>query len=183
MLNQSSSSELLGTLHVADLASQTDVTPATVRYYSRIGLLHPGRDPENGYRCFSAADLRRVVFIRRAQTLGLTIGDIKAILETVDHGEAPCHQVKSLVRHRLASIRARIAELRATEQRITKALMLWSYLGDQIRDKGELCPLIERAGMLNGNEPQALLTYKNKSARPRGHHRRVTNGAVASMLA
>ncbi len=181
MLNQSSASEVIGTLHVADLASQTDVTPATVRYYSRIGLLHPGRDPENGYRCFSAADLRRVVFIRQAQALGLTIGDIKAILETVDHGEAPCHQVKSLVRHRLASIRARIAELRAIEQRITKALMLWRYLGDPIRGNGELCPLIQRLNLLDGNEPKALLTHRSNSAQPRLRHRHVSNGAAPRM--
>ena len=183
MLNPSPASEVLSTLHVTDLASQADVTPATVRYYSRIGLLRPDRDPENGYRCFSAADSRRVVFIRQAQALGLTIGDIKAILETVDHGKAPCHQVKSLVRHRLASLRARIADLRATEAHISKALTSWNGMGDQIRDDGELCPLIERAGILNGNEPQALLTHKSDSAQPRGRHRRVTNGAVASMLA
>jgi MerR family transcriptional regulator, Zn(II)-responsive regulator of zntA len=157
MLNPAPVSELLSTLHVTDLASQTDVTPATVRYYSRIGLLCPDRDPENGYRCFSTADMRRVVFIRQAQALGLTIGDIKVILETVDRGEVPCHQVKLLVRQRLASIRVRIVNLRAAEARIAKALMSWNDVGDQIRNSGALCPLIERAGGSNGNERTALL--------------------------
>jgi len=157
MLNPSPVSELLSTLHVTDLASQAEVTPATVRYYSRIGLLQPSRDPENGYRCFAAADLRRVIFIRQAQALGLTIGDIKVILETVDRGEVPCHQVKLLVRQRLASIRVRIVNLRAAEARIAKALMSWNDVGDQKRNSGALCPLIERAGGLNGNEQTALL--------------------------
>jgi MerR family transcriptional regulator, Zn(II)-responsive regulator of zntA len=146
MLDPSPVLELLSTLHVAKLASQAEVTPATVRYYSRIGLLRPSRDPENGYRCFVATDLRRVVFIRQAQTLGLTIGDIRAILETVDQGEAPCHQVKSLVQQRLAGIRVQIAGLQATEAYISKALTSWNDMDDQVRTNGELCPLIERAG-------------------------------------
>jgi len=122
MLNDRSTEKLLGTLHVAELARQADVTPATVRYYARVGLLSPGREPENGYRCFSSDDLHRVVFIRQAQALGLTIGDIRIILEGVDRGKVPCHQVKSLVEQRLIELRGHIAELRDTEQRITRAL-------------------------------------------------------------
>ncbi len=152
MLNPSPVTALPGMWHVAELASRADVTPATVRYYSRIGLLRPSRNPENGYRCFVATDLRRVVFIRRAQVLGLTIGDIKAILETVDRGEMPCHQVKLLVRQRLEVIRAQIADLRATEVRISGALVSWHDVGDQVRKNGELCPLIEGLGMMSNGE-------------------------------
>jgi MerR family transcriptional regulator, Zn(II)-responsive regulator of zntA len=152
MLNPLPVTELPGALHVATLAVQANVTPATVRYYSRIGLLRPGRDPENGYRCFVAADLRRVVFVRRAQLLGLTISDIKAVLETIDHGKSPCHQVKFLVRKRLAGIRAQIADLRDTEVRISKALKSWNDMDDQTRNNGELCPLIESVGTVSDGE-------------------------------
>jgi DNA-binding transcriptional MerR regulator len=74
------------------------VTPATVRYYSRIGLLSQNREPENGYRCFTVIDLKRVEFVRQAQKLGLKIGDIKSILDTAEHGEILCGQVRTLVR-------------------------------------------------------------------------------------
>ena len=152
MLNPSPVTELPGALHVATLAGHANVTAATVRYYSRIGLLRPGRDPENGYRCFVAADLRRVIFIRRAQLLGLTISDIKAILETVDHGKSPCRQVELLVRQRLASISSQIANLRDTEVRISKALKSWNDMDDQTRNSGELCPLIESVGNVSDGE-------------------------------
>ena len=52
-------------LHVADLAREAGVTPATIRYYSRAGLLHAQRDPNNDYRYFSPAEVNRVHFIRR----------------------------------------------------------------------------------------------------------------------
>lgn len=144
MFNNNTSHKPIGSLHVAELARQAEVTPATVRYYSRVGLLSPGREAENGYRCFAAADLRRVVFVRQAQTLGLTIGDIKAILETVDHGETPCQQVRSLVELRLINVQEKIAELHATEMRISQAIEAWQETRDEAPADGELCPLIER---------------------------------------
>lgn len=133
-----------GSLHVAELARSAGVTPATVRYYARIDLLSPSREPENGYRRFSMDDLHRVRFIRRAQGLGLTIGDIKSIIETVNHGDMPCHQVKELVESRLHSVRDRIAELRATEERITGAMQTWKQMLDEVPTNDEICPLIER---------------------------------------
>lgn len=144
MLNTYSVARPLGGLHVAELAQKAEVTPATIRYYSRIGLLDPGREAENGYRRFSASDLHRVGFIRQAQSLGLTIGDIKSILEALANGEIPCHQVKSLVKQRLISIRDQIDELQATEARITNALGIWAEMNDPAPVDGELCPLIER---------------------------------------
>lgn len=144
MLNSNETNRPIGSLHVAELAAQTGVTPATIRYYARTGLLHPGREPENGYRCFSGDDKNRVRFVRQAQALGLTISDIKHVLETVDHGEVPCHQVQSLVESRLESIREQITELQATEERIHHALVAWDDIGRTQPTDGELCPLIER---------------------------------------
>ena len=135
-------------LHVTDLAAQADVTPATVRYYSRVGLLSPGREPENGYRCFSSDDVRRVRFIRQAQALGLKIGDIKAILETIELGETPCHQVKSLVRERLTAIQNELVTLTATKSRIEAALEIWESEPKPKQDTGQFCPLIEQASDL-----------------------------------
>lgn len=144
MLNHEISSRSRGSLHVAELAERTGVTPATVRYYARVGLLNPGREPDNGYRCFSAEDLHRVEFIRRAQALGLSIGDIKTVLETVDRGDVPCRQVRDLVEQRLQYIRVQLKELHETELRISKALQEWQDMSDTRPEAGEYCPLIER---------------------------------------
>ena len=165
MLNSNETTRPIGGLHVAELAAQTGVTPATIRYYARTGLLNPGREPENGYRCFSGADKHRVRFVRQAQALGLTIGDIKHVLETVDHGEIPCDEVQSLVESRLEGIRGQIMELQATEERIYHALTAWEELRDAQPADGELCPLIERLAFDDNSLPEPS-TLKP----PRGRH-------------
>lgn len=145
----------LGALRVAEVARTADVTPATVRYYARMKLLSPKRDPENGYRCFSRDDVRRVEFIRQAQSLGLTIADIKTILAAVDDGDSPCQQVKSLVTERLQHIQEQIVELHATEARISDAIESWRKVGSPTPQDGEFCPLIERVEVANCREPSA----------------------------
>jgi DNA-binding transcriptional MerR regulator len=142
MLNYPTNST--GTLHVAEVAQESKVTPATVRFYARSGLIHPRREADNGYRCFSGSDVRRITFIRRAKKLGLTIDDIKTILGAIDRGEVPCSEVKSMVGHRLAQIRSQIAELEAKEERILRAVSVWEQMDEQTLVNGEWCPLIER---------------------------------------
>ena len=62
------------------LAQQGRVNSETIRYYERRGLLpKPPRTP-SGYRVFSSDAVRRVRFIKRAQGLGFSLKEIKALL-------------------------------------------------------------------------------------------------------
>lgn len=133
-----------GQLHVADVARRTGVTPATIRYYARIGLLHPRRDAQNGYRRFQNEDLHRVGFIRKAQVLGLTIADIRLLLDRIDHREPVCDQVVELLRARLDDIRQTQAELEATRKRIERVLGQWP---DSTLEQSSYCPLIDQVDL------------------------------------
>ncbi len=139
-------SHILDGLHVADLAKEAGVTPATIRYYSRTGLLHAKRDPNNDYRYFSPADVSRVQFIRKAQELGLKIADIKSIFASVEEGKAPCGKVETLVRKRLEAITRQIEELRATRDRMAGAITEWEENGSLSDEEARFCPLIEKLG-------------------------------------
>jgi len=108
--------------------------------------LHATRDPHNGYRYFSPADVERVQFIRQSQDLGLKIADIKTIFDSVEQGHAPCSKVETLVRQRLDAISRQIEELRATKKRIAAAIHEWEENGSLSSEEARFCPLIERLG-------------------------------------
>lgn len=133
-----------GGFHVAELADEVGVTPATIRYYSRNGLLHAKRDPNNGYRYFSPADVDRVRFIKQAQDLGLKIADIKSIFESVEKGKIPCGKVESLVRRRLDDISRQIKELKAIKTRMAAAIQGWEEGAEPVNQNARFCPLIEQ---------------------------------------
>ncbi len=76
-------------MKVSELARQAEVTAETVRHYTREGLLHPMRDPDNGYQLYDHADLERLRFIQRARTLGFSVAEISDILAHADQGDSP----------------------------------------------------------------------------------------------
>ncbi|HEY9299015.1 MAG TPA: MerR family DNA-binding transcriptional regulator, partial [Phormidium sp.] len=58
------------------VAKQSGVSIKTIRYYEELGLLKASSRTEGGYRLFDADVLSRLSFIKRAQSLGLTLAEI-----------------------------------------------------------------------------------------------------------
>ena len=130
-------------MKVSELARRAEVTAETVRHYTREGLLHPIRDPANGYQLFNQTDLERLRFIQRARTLGFSVAEIGDILAHADQGDSPCPLVRDLLASRLPQIRARIQELEALASRMEQALEAWAEMPDGTPDGHSLCRLIE----------------------------------------
>jgi DNA-binding transcriptional MerR regulator len=118
----------------------------TVRYYERIGLLAPKKNPRNGYHEFSAADLRATNFIKRAQSVGLTLDEIRVVFERAKRRKTPCPEVRDMVRRRLSEVEQRLGEWTALRNRMRRALRAWHKMPDGTPDGGEVCRLIESLG-------------------------------------
>jgi DNA-binding transcriptional MerR regulator len=97
---------------IGRLAERLDLNPRTIRYYERIGLLAEPERTESGYRLYQEEDAERVRFIKAAQRLGLTLGEIGEILAFRDRGEPPCRYVAHRVAERLTEVDQRIRDLR-----------------------------------------------------------------------
>ncbi len=130
-------------MKVSELARLAGVTAETVRHYTREGLLHPERHPENGYQLFGQNELDRLRFIQRARTLGFGVAEIRDILDHADHGDSPCPMVRDLLSSRLPQIRERIRELESLASRMEQALAAWDEMPDGTPDGHSLCRLIE----------------------------------------
>lgn len=63
------------TYKIAEIATLTDLSIPTLRYYEALGILHPDRD-SNNYRIFTDDDLRWIAFIKRAKATGMTLSKI-----------------------------------------------------------------------------------------------------------
>lgn len=105
-------------MRIGQLADAAGVSAKTVRYYESEGLLHePDRTP-SGYRDYDADTVDRLAFIRHAQAAGLTLRQIREILEVRDGGHAPCRHVADLVAHRLDEVERRLDELQHTHEQL-----------------------------------------------------------------
>jgi DNA-binding transcriptional MerR regulator len=68
-------------LTISQLAALAQVTRDTLLFYDRIGLLTPAGRDANHYRYYSERELLKVNLIRTFQSLGMSLKDIRELLE------------------------------------------------------------------------------------------------------
>lgn len=130
-------------MRVKELAERSGVASHVIRYYSRLGLLHPRRERANGYRAYAEADVHRVRFIRRARWLGFSLQDVELILGDADRGKSPCPEVRRLIAERARENHQRLEALTGLQQRMESAIDRWSRMPDRLPDHRSLCHLID----------------------------------------
>lgn len=95
---------------IGRLAAAGGVGVETIRYYQRRGLLaEPKRGPMGEVRRYGEEELRRLRFIRTAQTAGFTLDEIGQLLELQADNDRP--RVRALAESRITALDEKIAEL------------------------------------------------------------------------
>ncbi len=96
---------------IGQVADAVRLPSQTIRFYERTGLLPEPSRAANGYRIYDESTITRVKFIRAAQAAGLTLVEIRSIIDLRDEGHIPCAHVSNLIDDKLADVRRRINEL------------------------------------------------------------------------
>ena len=103
---------------IGELAEVAGTTAKTLRFYEDQGLLPPTERTSSGYRDYTPEAVARIDFIHRGQAAGLTLAQIRQILDIRDHGQAPCGHVRDLLDARLTDIEQQMAHLIALRDNI-----------------------------------------------------------------
>ena len=116
-------------LRIGALAHVSGFTAKTLRFYDEVGLLRPAARTPSGYRLYRDDAVERLRFVRKAQGVGLSLEDIRTILEFGDEGRVPCEHVVAIVDRELARIDSRLrgllslrAELIGLRARVSQGL-------------------------------------------------------------
>lgn len=129
-------------MHIGEVAAAAGLSAQTIRFYERSGLLpRPRRDP-NGYRTYDAPILIRLQFIRSGQGAGLTLTDIKTILDMRGAGVEPCTHVRDLLATKLHDVRTRQEELAALETELEELMSRSDRLDPSECNDAEICQIL-----------------------------------------
>lgn len=105
-------------LSIGELARRAGLAPSAIRFYEQQGLMASQRSA-SGRRRYTRADLRRLAFIRAAQTLGLSLEEIRAALASLPEGRTPTKaDWEQLSRGWKALLDARIAAMTRLRDRL-----------------------------------------------------------------
>jgi len=121
MVQRSGATRLLA----GTLAKATGVSPDTIRYYERLGVLPKALRTESGYRVYPQSAVERVLVVRRALRIGFTLAELAEVLKARDAGGVPCRRVYELAQDKLVGIAADIEALKRRERYLKKVLSGW----------------------------------------------------------
>ena len=125
-------------LTIGRLARAVGVNLETVRYYERRGLLPKPPRSGSGYRLFPAEAKRRLRFIRRAQELGFSLGEIRELLSLRVAPTAKSADVRRRAQAKITDIEAKIRSLQSMKKALRELTQACSGCGP-VRD----CRILE----------------------------------------
>lgn len=124
------------------VAKESGVPIKTIRYYEELGLLKASGRTEGGFRLFHSDVFARLNFIKRAQSLGLTLSEIKEFLNVHDQGDLPCEHIKVKLQDKLVDIDQQIRQLVILKQELEGLLSGWETIPETSEET--ICPIIEK---------------------------------------
>lgn len=122
-------------LTIGRLASKAEINVETIRYYERRGLIKQPTKPKVGYRQYDSEILQRLLFIKRAKSLGFSLDEIDNLL-TLSEGR--CADVQLLAEQKLNRVKAKVQDLKRLENVLQDLVIQCSSNVDQAH-----CPIIE----------------------------------------
>ena len=111
-------------LTIGQLVHATGVSTKTIRYYEQVGVLPVPRRSGAGYRQYSHHDVHRLLFIRRARALGLSLANLKVLTGDLDSGSCLTMRPRlhALVTEQLRTVQQQIAEFHVLERQLAQVL-------------------------------------------------------------
>ena len=120
---------------IGRLAEAAGVHLETIRYYQRRGLLAEPKRPAGGVRRYGEGAIARLGFIRRAQEVGFTLDEVKALLKL---GETPsCRGARTMAAKKLELVETRLRDLERMRGVLADLIAQCDVGGER------QCPIIE----------------------------------------
>lgn len=109
-------------LTIGRLATDAGVSPETLRYYERVGVLREPRRNELGQRRYAPGILDELRLLRAAQAAGFSLSEIARLLEFTRQDPVPCRDMCGIVEEQIARLDEQIRELSDARTRLADAL-------------------------------------------------------------
>lgn len=99
-------------MNIGQAAARSGVSAKRIRYYESVGLVPSAERLASNYRRYSADDVHRLEFIRRARDLGFAVERIRDLLKLWSDRNRASSEVKAVAQAHIAELEAKIGQMR-----------------------------------------------------------------------
>lgn len=128
---------------IGELSERAGVPTQTIRYYEQLGLLQPPDRTEARYRVYTADHLDRLRFVMQAKAFGLSLDEIKQLIDLRCGGVVPCGRLREMLKRHLDEVDQRIRELTAFRDELVRR---YETMDDPV-PTGKICGIVEAEGL------------------------------------
>ncbi len=139
----STSAQTTELLKIGELKARSGISVKTIRYYEQLGLIEAEKRTEGGFRLFTPEAIARLAFIKRSQSLGLSLQEIGEILHVHDQGKLPCQEVRHKLQAKVKDIEQRIEELQLLKTQLKSLIDTPKDISTNPA-KDIICPIIQQ---------------------------------------
>lgn len=138
-------------MKIGEVARETGISSKAIRFYEEFGLLpDPGRT-ESGYRQYGQETVERLGFVSRAKQLGMSLDEIRSVLDIHDRQEPTCDHVRDLLEQKIAAIDRALADLRGLRAELKTLAGVSGTMEDCHPTGGNVCSIIARVPLSPGD--------------------------------
>ncbi len=138
---------------IGEVAKETGFSIDTIRYYEKLGLLEKPVRSIGGFRLYTKDVVEKLRFIKKAQALGLTLSEIKGIMQCSKEGLKPCCDlVRKLFTKKIVEFESKIQELQKMKKDLEALLSEWISPKEAKKRSYLVCPQIEREPKKKGGK-------------------------------
>lgn len=105
---------------ISGASAKSGCSAPTIRYYEEIGLIGTVGRTAGGRRAYRWPEVSRLTFIRRVRDLGLSLDEVRTLLQVADGRDVDCGSARDLVLAHAEAVRARRIELEALEDTLRR---------------------------------------------------------------
>jgi DNA-binding transcriptional MerR regulator len=126
-------------MQIGIVAKKIGVSVDAIRFYERNALLRRAPRTEGGFRQYGEDDVETLGFIRRIQSLGFKLSEIRSLLNLRGSRLQPCAPVRRKLHEKLTDVRQKLADLQKLEGELQVALR---SCDKELRKRSAHCPIL-----------------------------------------
>jgi len=126
----------VGQYRIGELASRVGLTDRTIRYYEELGLLESVKRLDGGVRVYTDDDVRRLKYIRKLKTLGLSLQEmleLENMYRRQRSNRTVLPRLMELLDAHLETLDGRLSELRGLREEIRSYK---DHVAERLREEG-----------------------------------------------